>query len=839
MNKLKINESVTLDNTDESDINFELEKAFLDYSISIVSSRAIPDIRDGLKPIHRRILYCMWKMKLLYNSPTKKSAKPVGEILAKYHPHSDTSVYDTIVRMAQYFNYREPLIFGQGNFGSIDGDSAAAMRYTEVKMSRFASEIVRDINYDTIDYQDNYDNSEKEPIILPSRVPHLLINGSTGIAVGMATSIPPHNIFEVIDALIYYLKNFDCSIDDLLTFVKGPDFPLGASILNNDELKNVYHTGRGPITIISTINEIKNKNDEIIQFIITDLPYQVNKSNVVIQIANLVESKEIIGISELRDESSRDGIRIVIDLKKGAHPYIIKNQLYIKTQLKINFNANFVAIVNGKPENNLNLKNFLQHYSEHQIEVIKRKYLFLLKKCKKRLEIISALIIAIDNIDDVIKIIKTSKNNQESYVKLTNKYGFNERQNKSILEMRLQKLTGLEKKSFYNEKKDLENNIIIYSKIISSKENIINEIINDLKEILNKYNGTRRTKIIDNFVGINEIDTIIKAECVLTFTRKGYIKLINNSKFRIQNRGGVGVIGNSLYSDDDIINVIFCSNIDNLLLFTNKGRVYRMPAYHIPEFSKSAKGVNINNLISYLKKYDEKIISIISVKDFDYEKLSLLFLTNKGIIKKISLLNFQRINKNGKLAINVAKHDDFICNIVLIDNNSRILISTHKGKVNCFNSSILKNRSRISYGVKGITLNKKIDYPVSLTSSIGNKKYLLAISENGYGKITHLDSFKIRKNRGGKGVLGMRLNKKTGNYIGSFCIDKTEDCLITTKKGMVIRINLSEKINVIGRATSGVKLIRLRANDMIKSLTLIAMDIDINVNNKSQNDEKN
>ncbi len=800
----------------QTEINDELKVSFLDYSMSVITSRALPDVRDGLKPIHRRIIYSMSEIGLTPNKPYKKSAKIVGDVIAKYHPHGDNSVYQTIVRMAQNFNYRYELIDGQGNFGSVDGDSAAAMRYTEARMTKISSEILRDIEFETVNYQENYDGSEKEPMVLPCRIPNLLINGSIGIAVGMATSIPPHNLNEIIDATIYLIKEKKCEPTELLQFIKGPDFPLGGNIFNTPDLKKIYLNGAGFVTNQATIEIEKDIDGNDIAMIIKDIPYMTNKASIIKQIAVLMEQKVIKGISDIRDESNRFGIRIYIELKKNAFTNVILKNLYKHTSLQTKFHAKMIAIFNGGPKENLNVKQILQYYINHQIEIITRKIKYIIKQDTKKLHILKGLIIANKNIDEIIKIIKKTGTHQEITIKLQKKFNIDQTQAKAILNMRLSRLSSLESKQIIQDAKKLDLDITENKAILESKEKINDILITDLLQIKENYGDARRTTVIEGIEDINQKELIIPKPCIISITKKGYVKSVDVTDFKIQARGGVGVKGLKLYKDDSLLEIIHCKNTDQMLVFSEKGRVYKIFAYDVPEYARTARGVSLSNIIEYYNKNKETGVSAFLPLGNDIEDKDLLFLTKKGIIKKMKMTDFKSIYRSGKLAINTFKHKDSIVTVSLVKDDSDILIATNKGKVVRIKSANLKNRSRISYGVKGIKLAP--EHKVAGMASSINGNLVFTISEKGYGKASPISLYRSTK-RGASGVLGLKISKKTGDLVNVACVNKTEKIIITTNKGKTIQIELS-KLNTIGRNTVGVKMVSLKENDKINSFTI-------------------
>ncbi|MEA4115614.1 DNA gyrase subunit A [Mycoplasma sp. 744] len=798
-------------------VHKEMKNSFLEYAMSVIVSRALPDARDGLKPVHRRILFDMNELGIYHNSPHRKSARIVGDVLGKYHPHGDSSVYDAMVRMAQDFSMRYPLVDGHGNFGSIDGDEAAAMRYTEARMSKLAYEMLDGIKKNTVDFVDNYDASELEPSVLPARFPNLLVSGSSGIAVGMATSIPPHNLGETIDAVIALAKNKDITVDELMSFLPGPDFPTGATILGNAGIKNVYATGRGSIPIRSTakIEEYQNGKSKII---VTEIPYEIKKTLIIEKIAELVKTKTIEGISDLRDESSREGIRIVIDVKRNFNPHIILNRLYKQTNLQVNYNANIVALVKGVPKL-LNLKNVLEIYLNHQEEVITRRLSFDLNKAKDKLHILEGLKIAVENIDEVIKIIKSSKNDQEAQLKLTTRFNLSEKQTKAIVDMRLGRLTNLAIENMNDEMNELNKEINQIEFILNNHDALINLIINELEEIKNKYSDKRRTKIdLFSLSNITDEDLIPKKDIVITSSTKGYVKRIDLEEYRNQKRGGIGQNTMKTYEDDDISTIITTSTHTDLLLFSNFAKVYRIRAHQIPELSKQSKGIPFVNLITSLDvKNDERIISILPVNNYQ-NKQFLFTTTKKGIIKKTYLSEYQKIKQTGKLAFKLNEKDELIRAIIL-NNSSQILLANNEDKIINFESKDFRPVSRNSIGVKGISLSDNQFVVSSSTSDEGD--YILTIGSKGFGKLTKKEEFRLIK-RGGKGVKGIN-SELAGNIVFARFVNISDELLIITNRGLTIRMNI-DSINISGRSAKGVKLINLKNQEIIQAVEVIKND---------------
>ena len=778
-------------NVVDVDIEKEMKKSYLEYAMSVIVARALPDVRDGLKPVHRRIIYAMQGLGLLPDKPYKKSSRLVGEVMGKYHPHGDSAIYDATVRLAQDFNLRYPLVDGQGNFGTIDGDGAAAPRYTEVRMQKLALEMLRDINKDTVDFAPNYDENEKEPVVLPSKFPNLLVNGAAGIAVGMATNMPPHNLNEVIDATCEYIDNFDISVEELMKFVKGPDFPTGANIMGLEGIKQAYHTGRGKITVraVANIEEYNNKT----RIIVTEIPYQVNKTNLIMKIVELIKDKRIEGISDLRDESNMKGIRIVIELKRDANPNIILNNLYKHTQMQTTFGVINLALVNGEPKV-LTLKELIGHYVEHQREVITRRCRFELKKAEDRAHIVEGLLKAIDHIEEIIKIIRAYYSDAQE--KLMERFGFTKIQAESILEMRLRRLQGLEREKLQDEYNSLIKEIARLKEILGNERLILNIIKEELTEIKEKFGDDRRTEIKPNFDEI-EIEELIKEEdVVITLTKQGYIKRIPSDTYKVQNRGGKGVVALTTKEDDYVDSLFVTSTHSLILFFTNKGRVYKLKAYEIPEGKRQAKGQNIINLLELM--HGEKVNAVIPVKDAEADEY-LIMATKKGTIKRTSVELFKSIRKVGMKAINLVDDDELIQVRVSPVEDSAILV-TKKGLAIKFALSDLREIGRTGQGVRGIKLDKD-DEVVSMNLD-SEGKHLLVFSEYGYGKRTLASNYKVQ-NRGGKGVKTYKVTEKTGFVVSSKMVNPNDEVIVLSQSGGIIRL-LVKDIPVKGRDTQGV-----------------------------------
>lgn len=792
----------------------EIKKSFLDYAMSVIVSRALPDVRDGLKPVQRRIIYGMNVLGAVASSPYKKSARITGDIMGKYHPHGDSSIYDALVRMSQWFSYRSPLVDGHGNFGSIDGDGAAASRYTEARMSRLSMELVRDINKDTVDFVPNYDGEEVEPVILPSKFPNLLVNGSTGIAVGMATNIPPHNLAEVIDGTVALLDNPNLEVLNLMEYIKGPDFPTGATILGNQGIVDAYTTGRGSVTTRSKIEIVEHKNGKT-SLIVREIPYMIRKSSLVKKIAELVRDKVIDGITDLRDESNREGIKIVIELRRDANVNVVLNNLYKYSQLQQNFGINMLALVDNVPRV-LNLKEILEKYIEHQKVIIIRRTKFDLDKAEKRYHIVQGLIIAVNNIDEVIKIIKSSKNDEESIEKLTKRFDLTETQVRAILEMKLRRLTGLEREKLEKELKELELTIADLRDILANEQRIIDIIKEELTEIKNKYADERRTKIDMTAIDYIEDEALIPEENILiTLTNKGYIKRLADDTFKTQNRGGVGIRGLSVNDEDYPEKIINMNTHEYLLLFSNFGKVYRIKGYEVPEYSRQSKGLPIVNLIALEK--GEKINSILTASEENNEEANnIVFVTKQGTIKRTALSEFLLIRKNGKIAITLKDEDELI-SVRKSAGDKQVIVGISNGNISRFNEEDVRSVSRGASGVKAVNLGKN-EFVVG-AELVDDNDEILIISENGYGKRVKVRDFRLTK-RGSKGVKGLDITKKTGNLFALRMVEEDKDAIIVSDDGITIRIKVSQ-ISVLGRVTQGVKLINLKDGQKVSAVTIV------------------
>lgn len=775
----------------------EMKKAYIDYSMSVIVSRALPDVRDGLKPVHRRILYAMYEGGYTSDKPYKKCAATVGDVLGKYHPHGDAAVYDALVRMAQDFSLRYPLVDGHGNFGSVDGDPAAAYRYTEARMSKIAMEMLTDIEKDTIDTQPNYDEQWQEPTVLPSRFPSLLVNGSSGIAVGMATNIPPHNMCEVIDGINALIDDPDITIEELMNYIKGPDFPTAGLILGKSGIRSAYTTGRGRI-IMRARAEIEPMSDTKERIVVTELPYQVNKAKLIEKIADLVHEKRIEGISDIRDESDREGMRMVIEIKRDANSTIILNQLYKYTQMQETFGANMLALVNGEPKT-LNLKEMLDNYVRFQEEVIVRRTRFDKKKAEERAHILEGLRIALDHIDDVINTIRSSYDTAKQ--DLMEKFGLSDVQAQAILDMRLARLAGIEREKIDAEYNELMAKIEYLTSVLND-ENLVKKIVKDELEVIRKkFGDERRTEITNNFDELDIEDLIEEEESVVTLTHFGYVKRLPSDTYRAQKRGGKGVIGLQTREEDFVETILTCSTHDYLLFFTNKGRMYKLKAYQIPEGGRTAKGTAIVNLLQL--ETNEKVTATIPIKEFEEGKY-LVMMTQNGTIKKTALTEYDTARKGGIRAIELDEDNDLI-NVILTDGTKSLIIGTHNGNAIRFDENDVRPMGRIARGVRGIKVTGD-DYVVGISVCRDDGEVLI-VSEHGFGKRTSLDEYKIQA-RGGKGVTSYKISDKTGKVAGIHIVDDNDDIMLITSEGVIIRMAAAD-INTFGRVTKGVTMMRL------------------------------
>ncbi len=794
-------------------IEDEMQKSYIDYAMSVIIQRALPDVRDGLKPVHRRILYAMHEAGMASNKPYKKSARIVGEVLGKYHPHGDSSVYEAIVRLAQDFSTRYLMVDGHGNFGSVDGDGAAAMRYTEVRMAKIAEMMLEDIEKETVDFGPNYDESLKEPSVLPSKVPALLINGSAGIAVGMATNIPPHNLSEVVNGLVMLIDNPDAEIPQLMTAIKGPDFPTGAAILGTDGIRSAYNTGRGVVKIRAKA-EIEPMQKGKNRIVVSEIPYQVNKARLIESIAQLVKDGVVEGITDLRDESDRRGMRIVIELKSDVVPDVILNQLYKHTQLQSSFGIIMLALVKGQPRI-LNLKQILEYYLEHQKEVITRRTRFELGKAQDRAHILEGLKIALDNLDEVIQTIRNSATADIAKTSLMEKFNLSQRQAQAILDMRLQRLTGLERKKIDDEYIDVMEQIDWLESVLADESKVMNIIKEDLLLVQKKFGDARRTEISTDTSEMDIEDLIAEEDIVVTISHQGYIKRQTLDNFRSQKRGGVGKTGGSGKKADDCAEHLFLSTTHhNILFFTNKGKVYRQKGYEIPEAGRTAKGTAIINLLPI--EQGEKITAVIPVKEFKDDHF-MFMATNKGTVKKTNLVDFDSARKTGLIAINLDDNEDLI-GVEMTDGNSEIVIATRNGIAIRFDEQDVRPMGRTAHGVRGITLNYGDE--VVAMDSVANENYeVLTATELGMGKRTAVSEYR-KQTRGGKGVINMKITEKTGTVVGMRVINPEQEIMMITAGGIIIRIDV-DQISQYSRNTQGVKLMTLNDEDKVVSLAAI------------------
>ncbi len=793
-----------------TELTKEMRTDFLDYSMSVIVSRALPDIRDGLKPVQRRIVFVMNDMGIGSDKPYKKSARIVGEVMGKYHPHGDSSIYEAMVRMAQPFSYRYPLVDGHGNFGSIDGDGAAAMRYTEARMSKIAMQLVRDIERETVDWQDNYDGEEKEPVVLPSRFPNLIVNGSSGIAVGMATNAAPHNLAETVDALIAMIDNPEIEMPELMQYIKGPDFPTGGYILGRSGIRQAFETGRGTIVM-----RAKTKTDVMSngkpRIIVTEIPYMVNKSLLDEKIASLVREKQIEGITDLRDESNMNGIRIVLELRKDIQPDVLLNQLYRLTPLQTTFGVNNVILVDNVPQQ-LGMKDMLKEYLKFQEEVIVRRTQYDLTKALNRSHILEGLKIAIDNMDAIIHTIRESRDANEAMPRLMNGFGLDEIQAKAILDMQFRRLTGLERQKIDEEYAQLQITIADLQDILAKRERILQIIKDELTQIREKYSDSRKTEIIEAPADMEDEDLIPVEDCIITMTVNGYIKRIPLDTYKVQNRGGKGIKGMDLNTDDIIDQFISMSTHDYLMIFTNKGKVYRMKGYRIPEYSRTSKGLPIVNILSLEK--DEKVKALVSYKDGDSSKY-LFFATKNGLVKRVSVTEFENIRQNGKIAITL-REDDELAFVKGTDGEEDIILAGSNGKAVRFSESEVRSSGRTSMGVRGFNTDGSI--VIGMATSLEGK-YILTITENGLGKKSDLEDYRLTK-RGAKGVKTLNVTDKTGSLVCMRAVNGDEDCMIMTDKGILIRISLTQ-VSTYSRTAQGVKVINVRDGEKVSTVAIV------------------
>ncbi|MGO1923287.1 MAG: DNA gyrase subunit A [Jeotgalicoccus sp.] len=796
-----------------------MRSSFLSYAMSVIVSRALPDVRDGMKPVHRRILYGMHDNGMTSDKPFKKSARIVGDVMGKYHPHGDSSIYEAMVRMAQDFSYRYPLVHGQGNFGSMDGDGAAAMRYTEAKMSKISMELMRDINKDTVDFQPNYDETEREPAVLPARFPNLLVNGTSGIAVGMATNIPPHNLTEVINAVLEIADNPNITTLDLMDHVTGPDFPTAGLIIGKSGIKKAYETGRGSVIMRARceVDTMKNGKERII---VTEIPYQVNKARLVEKIAELVRDKKIEGITDLRDETSlKEGVRIVIEVRKDKNANVILNNLYKQTPLQTSFGVNMLALVNGEPKV-LGLKEMLYHYLEHQKVVVTRRTKYELKRAQDRAHILEGLLIALDHIDEIIKTIRASDTDEEAKNGLMSEFNLSERQAQAILDMRLRRLTGLERGKIQAEHDEILKNIEYLKSILNDDDKLLDVIREELIDIRERYGDDRRTEItLGSIYDIEDEDLIPREQIVVTLSHNSYIKRLPASTYRAQHRGGRGIQGMNTIDEDFVSQIVTMSTHDYILFFTNTGRVYRLKGYEIPELSRQSKGLPIVNLIEIEK--DEKISTMISVKDKDEtEGYQLLFATKNGLAKRTPLDDFKQINKNGKIAISFRGEDELL-GVRLTDGTKEVILGTREGSLIRFEEDHVRSMGRTAAGVRGIRLRG--DDEVVGVDVLDPDQHVLIVTDKGYGKLTPEDEYRSIK-RGGFGVKTANLTDKNGKLVFIASVDRDEDMMIVTDKGVIIRLTI-DAISITSRNTQGVRLIRLDEEQDVATVAVVKNEI--------------
>lgn len=805
----------------------EIKKSFLDYAMSVIVSRALPDLRDGLKPVQRRIIYGMNELGAVASSPYKKSARITGDVMGKYHPHGDSSIYSAIVRMAQDFSYREPLVDGHGNFGSIDGDGAAAARYTEAKMSKISMELIRDINKDTVDFIPNYDGEEKEPVLLPARFPNILVNGSTGIAVGMATNIPPHNLKEVIEGCIKLIDNPDITTEELMQTIKGPDFPTGAIILGNSGIRDAYETGRGSITIRSKAEIVEMHNGKT-KIVVTEIPYATNKSELVKKIADLVKTKTIEGITDLRDESNRNGISIVIELKKEANANVILNQLYKHSPLQQNFGIINLMLLDGEPKV-FGLKDILKEYLKYQEEIIIRRTKFDLDKAEARAHILEGLKIAVNNIDEIVALIKKANNDQEAIDAMDKRFGLDEIQAKAILEMKLRRIVGLEREKIEQELDALLLLIKELEAILQDRQKVLNIIKDEMTEIANKYGNERRTHIDMTAIDYIDDESLIPEEDItITLSKNGYIKRVSNDTYKTQNRGGVGIRAMTNNSDDITDSIISLSTHEDLLLFSNLGKVYRVRGYEIPEFSRQSKGLPIINILPLEK--EEKITTMINV-DQEQDNRYVVFITKNGTVKKTKAEEFKNIRSNGKIAIGL-RDDDKLITVLIAEGHENLFIASSSGKVINFKLETLRTSGRTAFGVRGMNIEK--DERIVGAELVVADDEVLLVSENGYGKKSSINEFR-QTNRGGKGVKGINKTDKTGDLIAIRKVNAENDVLIITDSGIIIRLDTNQ-ISTLSRNAQGVRLIRLKDNQKVSDISLISEVDEVKDKEESDND---
>lgn len=812
-------------------ISKTMKSSFLSYAMSVIVSRALPDVRDGLKPVHRRILYGMYDNGMTNDKPFKKSARIVGDVMGKYHPHGDFSIYEAMVRLAQDFSTRYPLVHGQGNFGSMDGDGAAAQRYTEAKMSKIAMELLRDINKNTIDFAPNYDETEREPVVLPAHFPNLLVNGASGIAVGMATNIPPHNLVESINGVLALSENPDITTLELMDIIKGPDFPTAGLIMGRSGIKKAYETGRGSIIMRAkcTIEEMKNGKERIV---VSEIPYQVNKARLVEKIAELVRDKKIEGITDLRDETSlQEGVKIIIEIRRDQNANVILNNLYKQTPLQLSFGVNMLALVNGEPQT-LTLKEMLYHYLEHQKEVVTRRTEFDLDRAKARAHILEGLMIALDHIDEIIALIRASETDEEAKLGLMEQFSLSEKQAQAILDMRLRRLTGLERDKIQSEYDELMKTIESLQAILDSEDKLLELIRKELIEIRDKYGDERRTEITAGAIDIEDEDLIPEEQIVVTLSHKNYIKRLPADTYRAQKRGGRGIQGMNTVEDDFVEKIVAMSTHDYLLFFTNKGRVYRLKGYEVAELSRQSKGIPIVNMIEVDK--DEKITTMLSVKDKDGDTdgYHLLFVTRNGLVKRTKLSEFNRINRNGKIAITFRDNDELLA-VRLTDGQSEVIIGSKQGQLIRFDENDVRSMGRTAAGVLGMRLREG-DEVVGI-DILKENQHVLVVTNKGYGKQTIESAYRQTK-RGGLGVKTIHLTEKIGELESIAAVDGNEDLMVVTNRGVIIRFAIND-VSITGRSTQGVRLMRLDDSNNVVTVAVVK-DVEADIEDEEENTEE-
>ena len=801
------------ENIHNVNLTSEMRESFIDYAMSVIVARALPDVRDGLKPVHRRILYGMNELGVTPDKPHKKSARIVGDVMGKYHPHGDSAIYESMVRMAQPFSYRNMLVDGHGNFGSVDGDGAAAMRYTEARLSKIAMEMLRDINKDTVDYHGNYDDSEQEPDVLPARFPNLLVNGATGIAVGMATNIPPHNLREVIDAIGLLMKNPEVTTQELMEVLPGPDFPTGGLVMGKSGIRRAYETGKGSITVRAKIEIEEQKNGKE-RIIVTELPYMVNKAKLIERISELHRDKRIEGITDLRDETSREGMRVVIEVRRDVSASVILNNLYKLTSLQTSFSFNMLAIENGVPRI-LNLKQILENYVAHQKIVITRRTKFEKRKAEARAHILEGLRIALDHIDEIIAIIRGSESDEVAKNTLIERFELSDRQAQAILDMRLRRLTGLEREKIENEYQELLKYIEDLEDILARPERVIEIIRTELEEVAAKFGDPRRTELlVGEVLSLEDEDLIEEEDIVITLTNNGYIKRVVSSEFRAQRRGGRGVQGMGIHDDDFVKNLISCSTHDTLLFFTNTGRVYRAKGYEIPEYGRTAKGIPIINLLGI--DSSETIQAVIAVTGEASDGQFLFFVTKNGIVKRTTVTAFSNIRSNGLIAIGLKENDELV-NVLFTEGEETIILGTHNGYSVTFAEEAVRDMGRTASGVRGVRLRED-DYVIG-SAVLREDQEVLVITEKGYGKRTKAADYPV-KGRGGKGIKTANITNKNGQLAGLATVNGDEDILLITDKGVIIRFNVAS-VSQTGRATLGVRLMKMEENTKVVTMAVV------------------